>query len=58
MMNDRDQTSRVARVAFYTFPHFPPQFSFIYELRIIAIMLTKYLKKIRFYIIKNKRPGN
>lgn len=43
-MNSRDQTRRGARVAFYTFPHFPPQFSFIYELRIIAIMLTKYYK--------------
>ena len=42
-----DQPQVVSIVDKLTFPHFPHQFSILYLLRIIAIMLTKY-KKINY----------
>ncbi len=44
---DEDQPQVVSIVDKLTFPHFPHQFSLLYLLRIIAIMLTKY-KKINY----------
>ena len=42
-----DQPQVVSIVDKLTFPHFPHQFSLLYLLRIIAIMLTKH-KKINY----------
>lgn len=39
---DDDQPRVVSIVDKLTFPHFPHQFSLLYLLRIIAIMLTKH----------------